>query len=459
LLKALNLQSIVEKINGKVIKGDTEIIIKDVVKHFKNIKDNILFLDIRKRKSFNADLLIQYNAVAIVTDEPEKFSCIEGNFTLIQVEDIKDAYWKFVEYYRSLFLIPIVAVTGTCGKTTTCHMIRHILSKKYKVNSTISAVKIRETLNSYRNNLNYLSKIDEKTQAAVYETAVAAPGQLSNTCRHFKPQIRILLNIGVYHLKGCKTPEGYINAKAEIIEGMDPIKDLLILNADDENIKKIDISKVERIIYFGIDNKADFQAKDIVCSSKGTNFTISYRDKSYKGYINMLGKHNVYNAMAAVIAVKAIGIDIEEALEHLKTFKSVYKHLELKTFKGGLQILDDSWNNTPTSMESALSVLKDIANGRRKIAVFGLMPALGTGKYAQEQFAKMGRKVVEAGVDMLIIIGDIPKEIGRTAIRLGMDKNNVFYAKDQMDVDSYLRPYLDKNTIILFKSSEENVNL
>lgn len=458
-MKALNLQSIVERINGKVIKGDKEIIIKDVVRYFKNIKNNTLYLDIRKSKSFDADLLIKYHAVAIVTEEPEKFSKIEGNFTLVHVKNIKDAYWKYVEYYRSLFPIPIVAVTGTCGKTTTCHMIRHILSKKYKVNSTISAVKIHETLNSYRNNLNYLSKIDEKTQIAVYETAVGAPGQLSDTCRHFKPQIRILLNIGVYHLKGCITPEGYINAKAEILEGIDPIKDLLILNADDENTKKIDLSKVERIIYFGIDNKADFQAKDIVCSTEGTNFTISFRDKLYKGYINMLGKHNVYNAMAAVIAVKAIGIDIEEALEQLKTFKSVYKHLELKTLQGGLQILDDSWNNTPTSMESALSVLKEIANGRRKIAVFGMMPALGTNKYAQEQYAKMGRKAVEAGVDILIIVGDIPKEIGRTAIKLGMDKNKVFYAKDQMDVDKYTSPYLDKDTIILFKSYKENVDL
>jgi UDP-N-acetylmuramoyl-tripeptide--D-alanyl-D-alanine ligase len=458
-LKALNLQVILELISGKLIKGDKNITINKATKFLIDLRNNTLYLDFYRNKSVDIGVLEKYQAVAVVTDDPEKFKGIEATFTLIQVNDIKEAYWKFVEYYRSLFTFPIVAVTGTCGKTTTCAMIKYILSKKYNVTSTVSAIKIHETLNSYLRNLDYLSNIDEKTQVAVFETAVGAPGQLSDSCRHFKPQIRVLLNIGVYHLLGCKTPEGYINAKAEILEGMDPIRDLLILNADDKNIKKIDISKVERIVYFGIDNKADFQAKGITCSAEGTNFTFSFRDKLYTCYLNTLGRHDVYNALAAIAAVKAIGIDIEEACELLKTYKTFYKHLELRTGKGGYQILDDSWNNTPLSMAAALDVLKEIANDRRKIAVFGMMPNLGTGKYAQEQYVEMGKKVVETGVDILIIVGNNTKEIGQSAIKFGMDENNVFYAKDQNDVNKYINPYMEKGTIILFKSYKEKVEL
>lgn len=458
-MKALNLKNVIEVVCGKLIKGYKNITIKNTVRNSKYIRDNTLFLDVYKNKPFDIGVLGKYQAVTIITDEPDKFKEIEAAFTLIQVDDIKEAYWRFVEYYRSLFTIPVVAVTGTCGKTTTCEMIKHILGVKYNITSTVSATEIHETLNSFRCNFRYLLNIDEKTQAAVFETAVSAPGQLSNSCRHFKPQIRVLLNIGVDHLEGCKTLEGYINAKAEILEGMDPIKDLLILNADDENIKKIDISKVERVIYFGIDNKADFKAKEITCSTEGINFTFSFRDKIYKCYLNVLGRHNVYNALAAIAVVKTIGIDIEEATELLKTYKSVYKHLELRTLQGGCQILDDSWKNSPDSMTSALNVLKEIANGRRKVAVFGKMSRLGRSKYAQEQYVEVGKKVIAAGVDILIIIGEDSKEIGRTAVKLGMNENNVYYANNQNDVDKYINPYLRKDTIILLKSDEERVEL
>lgn len=451
-LKAVHLEEIIKAIDGKLIKGSKDIIIKDAVRYFNNIRNNTLYLNIYSEKITNTSLLKKYKSVVIVTDKIDKFEKIEAEFTLIQVTDMKEAYWKFIEYYRSLLHIPIMAITGTCGKTTTREMIRHILSTKYNVKATI------DNQNSIRRNFIYLLGIDDKTQAAVFETPVNSPSNLAFTCRHFKPQIRILLNIGTYHLLGCKTPEGYIKAKAEILEGITP-SDLLILNADDENIKKIDISKVKRIMYFGINNNADFQATDISSNNEGVNFTFSFSGSFYEGYLNMLGKHNVYNALAAIAAVSSIGIDIKEACEILKTYKPFRRHLQQYAGKGGCTILDDSWNNTPPAMAAALSVLKEIANGRRKVAIFNFMYNLGTSDYAEEQYAEMGKKVVEAGVDVLIILGDKPKGIGRNAIALGMDKNNVYYAKNKNEVYKFVSPYLEKNIIILLKTPDENIQL
>ena len=451
-MKAIHLDEIIKAIDGKLIKGSKDIIIKDAVRYFNNIRNNTLYLNIYSQKIASISLIKKYKSVVIVTDKIDQFEKIEAEFTLIQVNDMSKAYWKFIEYYRSLFNIPIMAITGTCGKTTTREMVKHILSKKYNVKATI------DNQNSIRRNFIYLLGINDKVQAAVFETPVNSPGNLAFTCRHFKPQIRILLNIGTYHLLGCKTPEAYIKAKAEILEGITS-SDLLILNADDENIKKIDISMVKKIIYFGIDNKADFQARNIISNNKGVNFTFSFGESFYDGYLNMLGKHNVYNALAAIAAVNSIGIDIEEACELLKTYKPFRRHLHLYTIKGGCTILDDSWNNTPPAMAAALSVLKEIANGRRKVAIFNFMYNLGTSDYAQEQYAEMGKKVVEAGVDILIILGVKPKGIGRKAIDLGMDKNNVHFAKNKNEVYKYVSPYLKKNTIILLKTPDENIQL
>src|SRR5207253_8245823 len=112
-------------------------------------------------------------------------------------------------------------------------IIRQILREDYKVKATWMS------MNSMSVNLRYLTGIDDETEVAIFEMPVAYPGYLRVACRCFQPQIRVLLNIGIHHLADCETPEEYMKAKGEIVEGLDPINGTLILNADDENIKKV----------------------------------------------------------------------------------------------------------------------------------------------------------------------------------------------------------------------------
>ena len=130
--------------------------------------------------------------------------------SLIQVTDVNDSYWKFIDYYRNLFQIPVIGITGTCGKTTTKEMIKHILRKEdYNVRATY------RNMNSNSMNLEYLLDLNDKTEVAIYEMPVASHDYLTISCKYFQPTIRILLNIGVYHLTDCHTPDEYMQAKAE----------------------------------------------------------------------------------------------------------------------------------------------------------------------------------------------------------------------------------------------------
>ena len=182
---------------------------------------------------------------------------------------MEEAYWKFIHYYRNLFQIPVIGVTGTCGKTTTKEMITQILEQDYNVDSTWMS------MNSMSVNLRYLMRFDEDTEMAVYEMPVAYPGYLKVACQYFQPQIRILLNIGVHHLADCETPEVYMKAKAEITEGLDHEKGILILNGDDENIKKVvDVTPFKNVIYFGKGEKAQFRAEKIQYGNKGMKFML-----------------------------------------------------------------------------------------------------------------------------------------------------------------------------------------
>lgn len=441
-MKRFLLLDILKKIDGELISGDDNTLIKYVTAKTHMMRNNTLFfhfsrkLDIKEFKDYKSPL--------IVTEYPDFFKEIENHAVIVKVKNISKAYWKFVEFYRGLFPIPIIGITGTCGKTTTKEMVKHILSTKYKVRCTY------RSQNASYLDLHYLIRIDEKTQVGVFEMGVLWPDDLIDSCRHFQPQIRILLNIGVHHLKSCKTPEVYIKAKEKILSGLDPINGVLILNADDENIKKIDVSKFKRIIYFGFSEQADFQAKDISYVKEGMTFTLQYQKKNYQVYIPGLGKHNIYNALAAIAASINVGMNIKQACDRLVTFKHVEEHLEVHSGTGGCSVIVDTWNSSPPSMAAALQVLKEISNSRKTIALLGYMPQLGKGHYADEQYAKIGEKVVKTEVDLLVV-GEQAKEIGRKALELGMDKNKVYFSNNGTEIYDIIRPFLNENTIVLLK--------
>lgn len=281
---------------------------------------------------------------------------------------------------------------------------------------------------------------------------VAYPGYLKVACNYFQPQIRILLNIGVHHLADCETPEDYMKAKAEIVEGLDPEHGTLILNADDENSKQVvDVSLLQRVIYFGKDKHAHFRAKNIQYGDGGMNFTMEYEGIDYNVFVPGYGEHNVYNALAAIAAVSNIGVEIPISIQRLASFEQVEEHLEFKKGIKGFTVIDDTWNSSPLSMSTGLQVLKDVSNGKKSIALLGYMPQLGEGPYATEQYEDMGKKAQETNVDLLIVVGDEAKDIAKGAINSGMDPKTVYFCQTGAEVYEILKPHLNENTMILLK--------
>jgi UDP-N-acetylmuramoyl-tripeptide--D-alanyl-D-alanine ligase len=444
-LKNLNLSDIVTQIDGRVIHGNGDPIIKHVMKKSKKQIDHHTLVFHLDKQSINGKYWINNHSVAIVTDHPEKCLDLGDNVILIQVDHLWNAYWKFVDYYRGLFDIPVIGITGTCGKTTTKEMVKHILSKDFKVHATWKNV------NSMSENLRYLLGIDERTQAAIFEMPVASRDYITVACWYFKPGIRVLLNIGVYHLTDVDTPEDYFKAKAKIVEGLDPVSGILILNADDEKIKQIDVSHIQNVIYFGFSDLSHFQAKNISYGNECMNFNLRHRGQSYDVSVPGYGEHNVYNALAAIAAATSAGADIETAIQRLSSFQQVEEHLEFKTGVNGCTVIDDTWNSSPPSMSSALEVLKNVSGGKRKIALLGYMPRLGEGVYADQEYAKMGEKAFDTDVDLLVVVGKEAREIGNKALQLGMDPDKVHFCETSDEIYNIILPYLNQESIVLIK--------
>ncbi|MDF2685903.1 MAG: hypothetical protein K0S55_1084, partial [Clostridia bacterium] len=235
-MKNLPIKNIIEKIDGKILQGTDTLIITDIITRSRSVRHGFLLFDIYHDNEINLLSNADCPSCAVVTDKPLSIGMFSDNITVIQVADINIAYWKFIDFYRSLFNIPVIGVTGTCGKTTTKEMIAYILSEDYKVNAT------HKSFNADFRHLGYLLDINDDSQVGVFEMGVASPGDLKRCCRYFKPQIGIITNIGIDHLQQFDSIDSYIMAKAEFIEGLD-YKGTLIINADDKNIKKIDFSK------------------------------------------------------------------------------------------------------------------------------------------------------------------------------------------------------------------------
>ncbi|HHW48366.1 MAG TPA: UDP-N-acetylmuramoyl-tripeptide--D-alanyl-D-alanine ligase [Clostridiaceae bacterium] len=444
-MKSLPLKTIISEIGGEVFQGTKDITVDNFATKRRRLGRGVLLFDLYHNDDINPGIKLKNCRCAVVTEKPFDFAFIGSNITVIRVPDISKAYWKFVEFYRNLFDIPVIGVTGTCGKTTTKEMIKHILSGRLKVNATY------KSYNSAFRHLGYLLSMDDDTQAAVFEMGVAYPGDLLLSSRYFKPQVGVITNIGIDHLQGFGSLDAYIKGKAEFLEGLG-YKGTIILNADDENIKKIDFSKFKgNIIYFGYSDKSHFKIIKTRHVKKGIKFSMQHNDKVYNFVIPGHAEFNVYNAAAAIAAAYAVGFDIEEAGRRLESFENVEKHFEFNEGINGSIIVDDTWSTNPTSAESALKLLKRLSRGKKTIAVLGKMSLLG--KHSNEFHYEIGAKAARMRINKLVALGNGAEEIARGALEKGMKEQDVYFCKNSEQAYEILNKVLDDKSIALVKTS------
>ncbi len=440
-MKPLSVRQIRTILTGDLIQGSDEIIVHYGAYRLKQIQTkNTIFFS--RKKIVNWEPLKKFFPLILVTDQEFNTPDSMEELTVIKVESTEAAYWKFIHYYRSLFQIPVVAITGTSGKTTTKEMIKHILT----ADKIVTATNI--TSNSRTAHLQYLLTINDDTDAAVFETAVGAPRDILNAGNYFKPTIGIITNIGAHHLNYCRTPEAYIQAKGEMAAILDP-SSVLILNSEDKNTKKIDLTNfLGRIITIGKDSSSDFHAKNINYCNHGMEFTMHHQNDQYIVYVPGLGEHQVYNALAAIAAVNEIGVPLPNAINRIKTFQNLNHHLQVFEGRNGSIILDDTWSITTTSLEAGLKVLNEFGNGKKKIAILGTLTDLGSWGYIIHQEA--GEIISQIGVDILITVGQHASIMADQVMKKDLNIQ-VYSFKNSPFVYDLLTKILDENTIVLIK--------
>jgi UDP-N-acetylmuramoyl-tripeptide--D-alanyl-D-alanine ligase len=402
----------------------------------RKITKGCLFICI-KGERFDAhdfiDEAYEKGAVAVMIDKD-----ITPNGAYVKVENTSKALLQLGGYYRSKFDIPVVALTGSVGKTTTKEFTHLVVNAKY------NAIKTQGNLNNEIGLPQMLFQIDNSVQAAVIEMGMNHFGEISRLVNATKPTIALITNIGVSHIENLGSRDGILKAKLEITEGLKEGAPL-ILNGDDDKLSTVKDDK-HKLYFYGINN-GDFKAENIVENEGSTSFTINYFGKSQDVTIPTIGVHNIYNALAAFAVGYFLDVAPQLAANALSNY--VPTGMRQKVVKvGKITSIEDCYNASPDSMRAALKTLHD-TKGNKKIAVLGDMLELGD--YSQQAHTLVGEMVAENKIDFLLAYGTDAKYYVNAAKENGC--NNAFLFDNKDSLSNKLLEIADDNDVIIFKGS------
>ncbi|WP_083244642.1 YheC/YheD family protein [Lysinibacillus fusiformis] len=390
---------------------------------------------------------IRYAMYLAKNQKPVKKKIVQQKSNQTDVKkDIVQPKSNQVEVKKNL---PIIAITGSAGKTTTKAFVGSILSKKWNVFES------KDYWNTTEHTKKHKEEINDSHQAVVLEYGMAYPGIITNHCSIIQPNISIVTNIGLAHVGNFDGDvRGVAKAKSELIHGMDQ-QGLLILNKDDDNSKYLETQQFKgKMLTVGIKSDADYRAYDLQYKDIGMSFKMKLHGQEIELYIPILGEHHVYNALNAVAVADYLGfspLDIQAGLN----FKKPPRRLTIYNLRDDITVIDDTVHSHPQGVRAAVDVLTNIAK-KRKVAIIGQMRELGV--LREEEYRKVGEYIYEVGIDEFITYGFRTDEMSNAAIEMGMDPSRVhhFINKDALHalLDKLIKPH---DTILVKGASKTNM--
>ena len=430
----ISASEIAKAVSGKMISGNGNIKISGVSCDSRTIDKQTLFVPLKGERFDGHDFLpdVCQKGVGGVLCQGE--TGFDAPF-VISVEDTQKALLDLASYYRSLFDIPVVGLTGSVGKTTTKELVSSVVSQKY---NTLA------TKGNFNNNIGVpytLFGLNNEHSAAVIEMGMSNFGEIRVLSKCVRPHIGIITNIGTSHIEYLGSREGILKAKSEIFDGMDE-EGIVILNGDDPYLLSLKGKvRCKKQIYVGIENKeCDICASDIESFESGCRFNVDGEGYS----INLPGAHNVYNALVAIAVGREMCIDKEKIKKGLEIYHSDGIRQNIISMNG-YKVINDCYNSSPQSVMAALKVLECVES-KRRIAVLGDIAELGD--KTEQLLRELGREVEKSCTDVLVTVGDVSRFIAMEA-----DGKECYSFSDAKEASEFLKDFLKCEDAVLIKGS------
>ena len=444
-MEPMTIREIMEAVGGSLLGefGDLNRTVSRVETDSRTIHPDSLFIPlVGERFDGHAyiNAALEGGAAGCFTQR-ERDSYLPGKF-YIKVKSTHRALRDLAKYYKQKFPIPVVAITGSVGKTTTKDMVAAVLGEKYNV------LKTEGNLNNDIGVPMTLLRLKPEHQVAVLELGMNHAGEIDYLSAIVEPDVILMTNIGDSHIEHFGSREKILEAKSEIFHYAKE-NAVAVINGDDPLLNTLPGSLPCRFIRVGAGEGLDYRAVDL-CSDGKSRLTcqVITPDEEFKAEIPALGDHMIYPTLMATAVGQHFGLTAQEIADGVLHFAPTKMRMNILTRGDDITILNDTYNANPQSMRAAVEVLAN-AKGEYKVAVLGDMFELGP--LAPALHAGIGEYLAKAGIDCLVAVGELSKHIYDAAKEAGVPVCWHCADKEQAKpvLDSVVRPH----ATILVKAS------
>jgi UDP-N-acetylmuramoyl-tripeptide--D-alanyl-D-alanine ligase len=440
-----NVEFILGACAGKLVAGSPGTLIRRITTDSRAAQPGDLFVALAGERHDGHEFLrdVVSKGVDAVMVETSKVPANLPKCAVIAVDNTRKALGQVAARYRSDFNLPVVAVGGSNGKTTTKELLASILRQK------LATVWSEASFNNDIGVPLTLLRLEKKHEAGVMEVGTNHPGELAPLLGMIQPRMGVITSIGREHLEFFKDLAGVAREEGTLAEQL-PVGGILFMNGDSEWTPQIVHRTSARAVRVGVGDKNDWRASHIRLANSGVAFRVTTPRAEFSGdyRINLLGRHQVMNAMLAMAVGAEMGLSRAEIQRGLVECQPPKMRMQLWE-SNGVRVLDDAYNANADSMLAALQTLQDIPCKGRRVAVLGDMAELG----AQSEAAhiEVGKRTAEAGVGQLFAIGQMASVMAKAARDAGL--NRVFEFLDADAAASAVKSFVKPGDVVLIKAS------
>ncbi len=439
------MKFVAEACDGEIRCGKAETAVKNVCTDSRQAQAGDLFFAIKGERFDGHDFVneVATKGVTAIAVERKRIPAALPDCAVLVVDDTRTALGRLAAAYRRLFDLPVIAVGGSNGKTTVKELIASVLRQKL-------ATLWSEA--SFNNDIGVpmtLLRLDKSHQAAVLEAGTNHPGELAPLVKMIQPGYGVLTNIGREHLEFFGDLAGVAEEEGSLAELL-PAEGRLFINGDSEWTELITRRTRATVVRVGLGEKNDWRGRGLRLDKNGVTFRVETPKAEYSGEyrVNLLGRHQVINALFAVAVSEELGLGrpaVRDGLAECQPAKMRMQFWEA----GGVRVLDDAYNANADSMVAALETLCALPLQGRRVAVLGDMAELGA--QSEAAHAEIGRRAAELGIGQLFAVGRMAPVIAAAARAAGLSR--VIEFADVEAAKSAVKNFLKAGDVVLLKAS------
>jgi UDP-N-acetylmuramoyl-tripeptide--D-alanyl-D-alanine ligase len=441
---------ILKATGGSLLSSGSEWSCRGISTDTRTLRERSLFIALQGKNFDGHDCL---NAAAekgaagllIRMDRGGKLGAVNKGLPVIGVPDTLRALGDIACAWRRGFPLPVVAITGSSGKTTTKEMLLAIVSRSRNVVAT------EGNLNNLIGLPQTLLKIQREHELAVVEMGTNSPGEIARLAVIAQPDIGLITNIGPAHLEGLGSIEAIREEKGALFHVMNG-KGTAIINRDDDAVGILAGRWRGNRITFGFKSGADITARQVeTAGPEGICFNLVIEGIGVPVHLAAPGEHNILNALAAGAAAWALGFDREAIAAGLAAFCPVPGRMEIRRLGNGAFLILDTYNANPDSMRESLKTLQNLRREGRAAVILGDMLELGP--QAQGLHEEVGGLLVKTGVDRVFLKGALSRFTAEGAMKKGFPLEDIAFFDGPEELLTTLRSFVKKDDWLLIKGS------